>query len=60
MLVQQCDICNEYFENESSLKDHVLNEHFDHPIIEPKCETVEILDELYATSETIGKTFIKK
>ena len=60
VLVQQCDLCNEYFKNVSRLKDHVLNEHFEHQMIEPKCETVEILDEMSGTSETFGKISVKK
>ena len=54
-IVHQCDLCNEYFKNEFGLKNHILDQHSDHHMIEPKSEKVEILDDINIKSENNGK-----
>ena len=54
-IVHRCDLCNEYFENEFRLKIHVLDQRFDHHLIKPESEIVEILDDVYIKSEKNGK-----
>ena len=55
VVIHKCDLCYEYFKDESSLTKHILEEHFSNQLIEPKCETIEIPDEMCLKNENEGK-----